>query len=72
MTTNESINELQIVAEKAAAMAGQLLREQWQMPRQVENKGYRDLVTDSDFAAQKLITDLIRDHFPGHGTARCR
>lgn len=53
-------------AETAAVQAGALLREMLAQPRELISKGYRDLVTDADFAAQKLITDLIRQRFPKH------
>jgi myo-inositol-1(or 4)-monophosphatase len=36
-------------------------------PRAITAKGFRDVVTDADVAAQQLITDLIQQHFPGHG-----
>jgi len=55
------------VATATAQEAGTLIRDRWQGPRQVENKGFRDLVTDADIAAQALITDRIRSAFPDHG-----
>jgi myo-inositol-1(or 4)-monophosphatase len=33
---------------------------------QVTNKGTIDLVTDADLAAEKLIIDRIRSHYPRH------
>jgi myo-inositol-1(or 4)-monophosphatase len=54
-------------ARQAANKTGDLIREKWSQPRQIKNKGFRDLVTDTDVAAQKLITDLIRAQFPDHG-----
>lgn len=47
--------------------AGELLREKWQEPRQISEKGFRDLVTDADLASQALIVQLIQSHFPDHG-----
>ncbi len=55
-----------IVAEKAAVEAGTLIRQMLTQPLHVQIKGYRDLVTDADIAAQKLITDQVRSYFPDH------
>lgn len=54
-------------AQLAAYKTGELIRTKWSQPRQVKNKGFRDLVTDTDVAAQKLITDIVRAQFPDHG-----
>lgn len=54
-------------AEAAAREAGALLREQWQQPRCLERKGFRDWVTDADYASQETITALIRRRHPDHG-----
>jgi myo-inositol-1(or 4)-monophosphatase len=64
--SNETTPLLQ-TAQEAAALAGDFLRQQWQQPRQLTHKGFRDWVTDADVAAQKIITDLIRARFPDHG-----
>ena len=53
-------------AEAAAKEGGKLIRERWQQPRHVSDKGFRDWVTDADLAAQKAITDLILERFPQH------
>lgn len=63
---NHEIRSLQETAERAARLAGGLLRELVARPRQLSHKGFRDLVTDADIAAQQLITDLIQDRFPDH------
>jgi myo-inositol-1(or 4)-monophosphatase len=55
------------VARETAVSAGNLVREKLDQPRQTRNKGFRDLVTDADLAAQRLITDRIRQAFPLHG-----
>jgi len=57
----------QLFAETTARNAGLLLRDKLAEPRQIKSKGFRDLVTDADFAAQTLITDRIRAQFPAHG-----
>jgi len=54
-------------AEAAAREAGALLRTQWQQPRRLERKGFRDWVTDADYASQQTMTDLIRRRHPNHG-----
>ena len=54
-------------AEQIAYQTGELIREKWHQPRAIKSKGFRDLVTDTDVAAQKLITNTIRAQFPDHG-----
>ena len=55
------------VAEHAAVKAGDLVRQKFSEPRVISQKGYRDYVTDADFASQAIITEIIRDSFPKHG-----
>lgn len=59
--------ELLEVGVKTAVAAGRLVREKWQQPRELRSKGFRDIVTDADIAAQKVITDGILGRFPDHG-----
>jgi len=54
------------VALEAARTAGDVLRRQFTRPRQVTSKGFRDIVTDADHAAQGAIIDLIRTRLPDH------
>jgi myo-inositol-1(or 4)-monophosphatase len=61
------LDRLLAVARETAVSAGNLIREKWEQPRQTHSKGFRDLVTDADLAAQRLITDHIRQAFPRHG-----
>lgn len=63
-----SIEQIAILetAQAAAATAGAYLRDVWQQPRHIQSKGWRDLVTDADIEAQRLITELIRGRFPDH------
>ncbi|MCP4425514.1 MAG: hypothetical protein GY803_13555, partial [Chloroflexi bacterium] len=61
------IMELLGAARETAVSAGNLIRQKWSQPRQIKNKGFRDVVTDTDIAAQQLITDAIRARFPDHG-----
>jgi len=53
-------------AVEAARRAGQLIAKQYPTQRYVSRKGYRDLVTETDLAAEKVILNLIRDRFPDH------
>jgi myo-inositol-1(or 4)-monophosphatase len=59
--------QLLAVARKTAVSAGDLIHEKWQQPRQTSSKGFRDLVTDADLAAQRLITNQLQQAFPSHG-----
>ncbi|MDX1686687.1 MAG: inositol monophosphatase family protein [Candidatus Promineifilaceae bacterium] len=54
-------------AESAAREAGDFLRTEWQEPRHLEKKGFRDWVTDADYASQQIVTDLIQQRHPTHG-----
>ena len=67
MIHSDKLDELRILAEEMAVSAGKLARQLWSKPRQISHKGFRDLVTDADFAAQHLITDAIQAQFPNHG-----
>ena len=58
---------LESLAREVAAEAGELLLTKWSQPRQVSKKGYRDFVTDADYAAQALITAKILAQYPDHG-----
>ena len=62
-----SLPQLLKVARDTAVSAGQLAQEKWYTPRDVHSKGFRDLVTDVDIAAQKLIVASILQAFPNHG-----
>lgn len=62
-----SLPQLLKVARDTAVSAGQLAREKWHTPRDVQSKGFRDLVTDVDVAAQKVIVAEILQAFPDHG-----
>jgi myo-inositol-1(or 4)-monophosphatase len=58
---------LRDIAESVALSAGRLVRRKWSEPREVSEKGYRDYVTDADYASQEFITRTIRAAFPNHG-----
>jgi len=53
-------------AIEAARRAGQLIAERFSAPRSVTVKGYRDIVTEVDTAAEAIILQLIRERFPSH------
>jgi myo-inositol-1(or 4)-monophosphatase len=52
---------------ETAVLAATLAREKFLQPRQLRSKGFRDIVTDADVVAQKIITDGILERFPEHG-----
>ncbi|MGD8245366.1 MAG: inositol monophosphatase family protein, partial [Anaerolineae bacterium] len=53
-------------AVEAAQRAGRLIAERYPRMRNAHYKGYRDLVTETDIAAERAILDLIRERFPEH------
>jgi myo-inositol-1(or 4)-monophosphatase len=53
-------------AIQAAQAAGRTLLEQLPDERQVRVKGLRDIVTDADLAAERVIVQTIRARFPDH------
>ena len=53
-------------AIEAAHRAGRMIAERYPDGRTLTIKGYRDLVTDADIAAEEVIIDLIKERFPDH------
>ena len=53
-------------AVHAARAAGQILVERLPNPREVQVKGFRDIVTDADLAAEQAVIQTIRAQFPDH------
>jgi len=53
-------------AVEAAQRAGQVIAGRYPAGRNVTFKGYRDIVTDADTAAEAIVLDLIRARFPDH------
>ena len=51
-------------ALEAATAAGDVLRRKFPHAREVNSKGWRDIVTDADFAAQQAIADILVPRFP--------
>ena len=61
------VMELLAAAEELAVAAGKLVHDKWVNPVPVQSKGFRDVVTEADFAAQALITNAVQSRFPTHG-----
>ncbi len=59
------MSDLLDFTQRIARGAGRVLRERYLQPREVHAKGWRDIYTDADLAAQETIVDLIRSHDPG-------
>jgi myo-inositol-1(or 4)-monophosphatase len=53
-------------AIQAATVAGEVLRSMFAAPRQVTYKGPRDIVTDADYAAQKVVIEILEAAFPDY------
>jgi myo-inositol-1(or 4)-monophosphatase len=53
-------------AIEAARRAGRLIFEQYPAGHTLTVKGYRDIATEVDIAAETVILDLIRTRFPDH------
>jgi len=53
-------------AIEAARQAGRVIAERYPAGRAVASKGYRDIVTETDTAAEAVILGLISDRFPDH------
>jgi myo-inositol-1(or 4)-monophosphatase len=54
-------------AVQAARAAGREILQRLPQERDVRSKGFRDIVTDADMAAQDTLAAMIRAHFPRHG-----
>ena len=52
--------------EKIAHEAGNLIRERWRRTHTIRSKGFRDIVTETDLAAERLILGRLRELFPTH------
>ena len=53
-------------AEKAARAAGELLRQNYHLPRRVNAAEAHDIKLEIDVEAQQLITDLLLNEFSNH------
>lgn len=63
------INEIKPVLLEAIKAAGQLVQERFYQTFEVESKDdvVNNLVTEVDKASERLIVDIVRQHFPQHG-----
>ncbi len=55
------------IATNIAETAGTLLLKYWLRKHTVRQKGFRDIVTEADIAAEQFITQKLRENFPNHG-----
>ena len=60
------LEQLRITAHAAAWAAGRVIQEKNSQPRTIRVKGPRDIVTDTDTAAQMAAIDVIRARFGDH------
>jgi len=60
-------DEEMAVAQKAAKEAGRLIISQFRNRKIITFKSKVNFVTNADKNSEKLITSLIKRHFPGHG-----
>ena len=60
------LEQLQITAHAAAWAAGRVIQEKNNQPRAIRVKGPRDIVTDTDTAAQAAAIDVITARFADH------
>ena len=52
-------------ATDVARRAGAVLIDSYERLEQVDYKSKRDVVTNADYASEKLVIDAIRDRYPG-------
>jgi myo-inositol-1(or 4)-monophosphatase len=63
MSDDEYARELAFAVEQARR-AGALLMESYERVLRVDYKSKRDVVTDVDFASEKLLIEAVRDRYP--------
>ena len=54
------------IARTAALEAGAIARQKFADPGPIHDKGFRDVITEVDLAAQACITGIIRKAYPDH------
>jgi len=52
------------IASMAARSAGEVLKEKFGKVQRIVKKGEIDLVTEADLAAEKIVLEILRNHFP--------
>jgi myo-inositol-1(or 4)-monophosphatase len=60
------LEQLRLTAHAAAWQAGKVIKERNSQPRKITLKGPRDLVTDTDTAAQLAAVSVITERFADH------
>ena len=63
--SNESVGYLS-AAWEAAQAAGDIIRANWQQPKNIGYKGAIDLVTSVDRECERKIVGILQENFPGH------
>jgi len=61
-----SPHALRQVAMEAARLAGAELLRRWRGPLGTRSKGLRDIVTDADVAAERIVIETIHGYYPDH------
>lgn len=54
------------IALRAALAAGRVLQKKFYQTRDIHSKGFRDIVTDADFAADRAARAILQRAFPQH------
>ena len=62
---NECVGYLS-AAWAAAIAAGEIIRANWQQPKNIAYKGPIDLVTSVDRECERKIVGILQENFPGH------
>lgn len=52
------------IAAHAARAAGKTLEEKFDHAREIRSKGKRDIVTDADYAAERIVRKILLGHYP--------
>lgn len=66
MSIDENSESFRQIARAAAQAAGEILRDNWRLPKSIDYKGTIDLVTSADRNSERKITEVIRQSFPDH------
>ena len=65
-TEKHQVSEMCSTAMEAARQAGQTIASHYLTDHEITFKGYRDIVTEADIAAEEIVLGMIRDRFPHH------
>jgi len=63
---NGEMDELLGIAWEAANAAGEIIRANWQRPKNIDYKGAIDLVTSVDRESERKIVEIIQRNFPDY------